>query len=541
MNGRMTSSEIVSTNTRPEPQHLDVKISLVNPRTLMFGFGFSLCIHTLAITLIGSEYSLRIPEYWYFAVCSFLFLGVCLTPLSGLFLFKRIDRYDPIFVYSAIAFSTGAGINLAYLLDPRYVLSYAKLQSVRMVGISNGDLLALLGDGLGILSLCTGIVVWQNRYIPIRKRQLPKGSMHTASAVAAGVLSIVAGIYGFSQLWAGRNLTDVFFRSVGYVWHLSEGQSYLVSLQKLPQAGVPLGLSGILVSRKLHSLASRVGGRMIIACAALLLLVPRYVSGSRIYVLFGVILLVYTLDLFGMRLSGSELGVMGLVLISAFALIALLRFSPIEAQLGDFTTPQGMRMFVGSLVSRRGSSISPLLDLDRVSTIGFIVKSTQNQAGYLYGASLASGLWNSILDLVAKTPGLDFSNHYMRYTYEYVNYWRWGSYQPPPGVGNRPPSLAGEFYMQGGWVALTLLSAVFGLFFRVLRRYMSSGRSNAFLKWIALYVLLLLAIYSPAELSELFRHLYVPILPIACAYCLARLSLIGGIRTARVEAIHFPE
>ena len=97
---------------------------------------------------------------------------------------------------------------------------------------------------------------------------------------------------------------------------------------------------------------------------------------------------------------------------------------------------------------------------------------------------------------------------------DYISLWRFGSVTPYYPV---PPSIAGEFYMQGGVAALIALSAAFGLVLRWSRRRIATAKTLGGV-WVISLLTFQLLVDSLTEFSILATFVLFTLLPIWLGY-----------------------
>ncbi len=162
-----------------------------------------------------------------------------------------------------------------------------------------------------------------------------------------------------------------------------------------------------------------------------------------------------------------------------------------------------------------------MLDLDRVLTVAFIIENTQKRKTYYYGTSLTAGFRNFFEFMKTRFLGLPSTEQkYFLESHDYINRWRFGTHLTRGIGGSRPPSYPGEFFMQGGYFSLILLSIAFGVFFQWLRKRTATTQSLLG-KWFFIYITTFIAFFSTALVSVIIKTLYVPVIPLLILYSLA--------------------
>jgi hypothetical protein len=162
------------------------------------------------------------------------------------------------------------------------------------------------------------------------------------------------------------------------------------------------------------------------------------------------------------------------------------------------------------------SPVAPLLALDRVGILAFVLQYLEGNEDFVYGETIVAGISNLITDISSRVGLLDPEQKTkLNWAHEIIR--KWLFYDMGPG-GSLPPSLPGEFYMQWGWWSFIALSVLFGWVILLLRRKLSSS-ATLLSRWLILIIVLRLITMIPVEISA-SSSLVMYITPIILVYLL---------------------
>ncbi len=495
--------------------------AIVSLRGALLALGVSLVYHLALLVIYAQNVPSAAIEFIFFLFADVLVFAVGLVPVVAL-LRGRLKWYDPLLWLSSITFLSSLTFYYVYLNDPAFTLSLTYRGSTLLSYRTEYEWLVYWGQAQLIVAIFLIALLWTNaRPLELLSGFEPRRVEYMA-AFALGLICIPLGMYGFSRQWTGLSANEVFLESVGYLFYdTSSVDVRSVTLQSVALAGAPLGLVGFIgLLRKSGRRPSFWVGSLVLATITILM-IPRIVVGSRIAILFSVIFILALLRHFHYRVP-RRLFIGGFVVVALLlGFISLIRLNPFRGGSGEFTEYALSGDLLATFLERQESDMRVLMQVDRVTIIGFMLANLDNGEPYVYGQSLLAGPVNFgwfLLNRVLRPLGLEQTAQQVWWeSFDYVNAWRYGSPTLPSGIGSNPPSYPGEFFLQGGYPALILCSVLFGLFIAWLRRSIATGKT-LLARWFVLFIAFQISFYAPALLSTSIRVLYVPILPVVALY-----------------------
>jgi hypothetical protein len=260
-------------------------------------------------------------------------------------------------------------------------------------------------------------------------------------------------------------------------------------------------------------------------------LLPHFVTTSRLNILITLVTPLVVLRLFGFSIGKRMLGISFIVLIIFWFAVTILRGNAYTNWVSSSRTRFTLSEAIDDYSGRLSSTSTQLLYADRVGNIAFIAKNLNENPQYLYGQTLIAGLGNYVADFSMRLRGERLLESPFLLANQYITEWRFGNaYMIGWPV---PPSVEGEFFMQGGYIALVILSYLLGCFLYWSRQKMASTKS-LIVKWILIECLTKLGFYfAMGEVSSVYTYLiYVIVIMVVYA------SILFVINTKRRTKIY---
>jgi hypothetical protein len=440
---------------------------------------------------------------------------VCLIPMMAVG-YRLLDWNDPLFWTFILLFGMSCSIFVAYLIDPVYVTHSAALKTGWFIGRDPTYVVVRLAQAQFVVAVFAVIVLFTNRY------KMPKTASHMLSdrearaAATASFLLVLAGLYGFIQIWSSQSFAEALVLGMGSIQEvvMKRGNGRFFIMQSIAISSIPLGIVGFL-HRGEHAANLRTGLGMTILVEGLVLLsvAPMLVFGSRLMVIFTVATSFSLFALYGIHFHKWFTFITVIVVGVVLAFVTLFRGNPYVVTSGDISSLDPEEVRAVYAVTKE-SPIAVLLDLDRIGPIAFILDATETGHGFLYGETLAAGFAKlatsfsyAVLENSQRGGDVLAAN-------EVIATWRTGRSDLTTST---PPSYAGELWMQMGLISLVIGSLAFGGLFAALRRLIRSS-SSSFAVWFFFVTAFSLAKYVTTEFSEMLTVYIMTIPPVILAF-----------------------
>lgn len=486
-----------------------MKFRILGLRTALYSFEISLALHLVLLLFIDINI-LGIIEYWGFFITDVCLWSLGLIPMVAVGR-GRLSALDLLFPMSLIFKATYATVMCVVAIDFNYLAKSITFGSPILSSASQSVLLLRLAEAEIILIIFfLAVLITNPRSYPAAKRIASRHG-EDYSAIITGLVLVGLGVFGFVMLWAERGYISTLTTDIGRNI-VESGQGRFAMFQTLAIHSIPLGLSGAVVYllRRFRVVSST--AMFIFLGVVLASVFPQLVNGSRIQVVFLLATPLIIMANFGLRVSKRIAFTTGFVCVVIIGVVTLVRGN---ALLGGGSIEDQIKLSINEYTKSKGSAIGPLLDLDRVGPIALIVEYLKGNSGYLNGSSLIAEivnqnamLWNRIVGetVVEGSKVLIATQH--------ITTWRFNSMDVMWAV---PPSYAGEFFMQYGYLSLIALSLVFGFMFNHLREMISCSRSIIG-RWCLLAIGLGIIRGVPTEISLIYGTLIYYIVPIVAIY-----------------------
>jgi len=504
--------------------------SLFVARNIVLAFWTSVILHLLV--LLGGRSDLRNWDfgYWFvaFGVVDVIMIGLALTPIVAVAR-RKLAWNDPIAIFS-ISFLGMVGTFFgALVIDPTYTAYRLSFYGRLPQFYANSEYLVKTALQAELLfSLFLLIVLYINRHSIALKDLVPSKAEINAASIAFGFW-FTLGVVGWLTLWSGRSYFESITVTIGSdatkIFESGEARNAILSTIGL--IGLSLGVAGGkgFVTRSTRSLRTLpLLGAIGVSIAADL---P---SGSRIGIVIGAMLLLYLASLFRYH-TRSIVWVSGILIGDGLiAAVTFLRGNSSIAGTASEVVKQLVTNEAGLLYAANlDSPASVLFSADRVSAFSIVLDRLASGESYLYGTTLVAGVidWLSIvldrLGLGQILASIDRS-----WANQQILIWIYGTIVPG---GTLPPSVPGEFYMQGGPIIFILLSLAFGKVFLWLRTILAQS-DHLIIRWGVGVFLFRLAMLVPTEVSPLFEVI-IYLLPVASVYLVVYYLLERSTRRTR--------
>jgi hypothetical protein len=488
--------------------------SILGGQIVVSAFTASVLVHLLAIVLWYHNVPRLTLEFWFFAFTDAVLWALVLIPLFAAWK-GRLAWHDPLLVLSPICLGTFCALFVAYLMDPTFVLWVANRGSRLFQSRPEHYVLALWTEAELICILFLGIVLLTNHRVIIYPAENRFSPRQYRAAFATSVVLLLAGVYGFLMLWSGSSFVETLVLDMGS-YRVAPDQVRYHTLQTLAVQALPLGIVALfgLRTKPGHTPGKFLHGVALVS--VVLSILPGLVYGARATVVYRILTYLILLRQFGVIVSRKtllSLAAVGLMIIAATTLLRGNWHSgdSVVDVVDTVISGELLRSYLAAKRSRVGS----LLDADRITIVAFIIENTSRRGAFVNGASLIAGAANLVEHLFFRFLRPLVSQSSKRYflnSHDYINIWRFGT-TFLSGRGSNPPSYAGEFFMQYGYPSLIALSFALGVSLRWMRRRIAASQT-VLSRWFWVSFCVYLVLYSPAQISLLFKVLYAPLLPI---------------------------
>ena len=241
------------------------------------------------------------------------------------------------------------------------------------------------------------------------------------------------------------------------------------------------------------------------------------IVGSRIGVITAGFASLATMRHFGYSLSRRVLVVLLCTVLGGGLAVTILRANPGSQPLASRATSPAS---VAKVSGTRDRIASLALNLDRTANTALVIRQMDTTGHYLKGLSLVAG-WDDLVHEYGYRLGLLSSDYRPIWSpQQYMEYWRFGQVT---GTSPIPPGAPGQFYMDGGYVGVLLLSAAFAWLLRLRRRMWASSSLAG--RWLYVAVLLAAVNASLSQTSVLAVQLGLTIAAVTVTVLLFRLSV----------------
>ncbi len=412
-----------------------------------------------------------------------------------------------------------------YLYDPSFMPGYVSFLGYNFSGASESTLLYVFSKAMCVEAMYFAVVLFFNRRI-LQPTYVRVGKSDEAyGAVLAGVLLMGLGAYSVLTLRA----TPFFSRVMDHLGHSMgtppTGMARYVMFASVAASAISLALVGWVnitapTLKRLSVWRSALLGTFLGLSA-----LPSVVLGSRISVIFAVVVAVAVFRHFGYTLTLRVVAALACVGVAGVFAVTVLRANPGSAR------SIGARLLSSSSLSTLAGSRDRVaflaLETDRTANTALVIRQTDTVGHYVSGATLVAG-WDAVAYNYARRLGLVSPSYQpLRPPNVYMELWRFGQ------ITNRstvPPSLPGEFYMNRGYLGVFLLGSGFGWILAFLRRRMWRSSTLAS-RWFYVTVLFAVATDSLTQASILAAQLGYTIAAIMLTVFLCR--LVVGLSTRR--------
>jgi hypothetical protein len=459
----------------------------------------------------------RLWELWLFVLLNGLAIFELTIPLVAI-LREELKWYDPLGWLFVLFLTANVVFPLVFALDPGFVKVFMGYDSTFFQNSTAQEVLVRLCESrLVLVVFLTAVLAsnWRSRpFQALRRAGTPRS--RTVDLVVT-LVCIVLGVGGFLLTWPGGAFAQKVVYDMGssLTSTLFSSHPRFLFLINIGIAALPFGLAAWLgpsVEKR------RVRGVRLVIVVAVIIgsALPHLALGSRITVVFTIVSGFMILGSLGVRIAptGAALALAAAAVL--VGVITLVRGNADVQQEGLYALRDVSALGAG-LAERRGSGLGVLLDADRTAAVALVVEATGSGSEFVRGESLVAGPGNlayAIWHRLSTGKGIEASDRPFLEANETIQLWRVGRIREGSAV---PPSYPGEFYVQGGYVILGMLSVAFGLGFRYLRNRAAQSK-GLFSRFIWITVALAVATYSQAETSMVTPVLVFTVLPIVAIH-----------------------
>lgn len=469
--------------------------SIIATKSVLTAFAISTIYHVVLLLIILNSRNAQIPvpEFWLFALSDVAIWTLGLIPILAVWR-GRLSWYDPFFLYWIMTCGTFSTVFLAVCIDPISSSIWMSYGVANVLSLNAGFYFNLFHAEIIILIFLLVLLATNQKIITYKLINIGKNT-RTAALITEFIL-IILGIYGFIHIWGEYSFLTTVLSSNGAGSFITEsGKARYILLQNLAVTVLPLGLVGWLSKYNRESKIKVIIINWVVITIIFCTFIPDLVTGSRLNILISFVTPIAVLRFFNFSIKKRMLGISISILIIVLLGITIIRGNEYTKWITRSSATPNIAEAFDYYISQHGSIGYQLLYSDRVGNIAFIVKYLNENNEFLYGQSLIAGFGNNAADLLARLRGKQLLEKPFLMANEFITKWRFGNPHPIvlPG-GPVPPSIEGEFFMQGGYIALILFSYLLGRFFLLIRRKIATTRSFI-LKWFLLECLILMGFY----------------------------------------------
>ena len=474
----------------------------------------SVALHVVAPLVFGLPSGVLSVSFLTFALSDTLLVAIALVPVIGVWR-GALAWHDPFAYLGFLSLLSTCTFYAAYLFYPEYLPVYASFLGENFSGLTDAALQAVFARAALVQAVFLMTVVYLNRR-RIQPTFVRVGRTHEAyAATLSGALLMTLGVLAFVKLRSTPYFAQVIENLGGILATPPPGMARYVVLAGVGAAAVPLALIGWLnvvapQARRLSWAQSAIPAGLIA-----LSVVPSALVGSRIGVVFAAFVALAMLKHFGFTLSGRVVAAIVLVALVGGLAVSVLRANPGPESLGQRLTDSGS---IAQIYGTKGRLATLALNMDRTANTALVVRQIDSTGRYLNGASLLAG-WDSLGHDLGQRLGLEGGAWEPLLTpQQYMEVWRFGQVRETSPV---PPGLAGQFYMDAGYVGVLLLSCAFGFLFAYFRRWMWMTSSLGG-RWLLAICLFTVANALLSQTSVLAAQLGLTVAAMAVAFLVMR-------------------
>jgi len=478
--------------------------SIIEVRSIFLAFMISVFYHLVILVFLKDTGDVQIPlfEFGLFVLSDIAIWTLGLIPLFALWR-KLLAWYDPFFIFMMIIFGTFSTAFIAVCIDPASTAIWMSYGALSGFDPAKGSFYLMLFQAEIIMFVFMFILLLTNRKIvryPLRRYSIRE----SRAALVTGIILTILGIFGFFSYWQDKSfLTTVLSASGTYI--PETGTARFLLIQGLASTAISLGLIGWLRTTGKWHKNQEVKNDWLVLVVIFVTLLPNFVTGARLDILIAIVTPLVVLRLFNFSFRKRVLGIAVIILVVSWLSVTIIRGNGYTTLMSSSLNRLSISEAINNYSQRLGSTNEQLLYADRVGNIAYIVKNINGNGQYLYGQTLIAGLANYAADFSARLSGEQRLQGSFLLANQYITQWRFGN---PYLVGwPVPPSVEGEFYMQGGYIAVIILSYLLGSFFFWLRLRIVVIKSLV-LRWFLFLCLIEMAFYfTMGEVSTVYTYI----------------------------------
>lgn len=477
--------------------------------------GFHIVTLVLGVVFNNSTDHISHLEFFLFLLADVILWSLCLVPLVATYK-KILSWQDPYFIFSFFMFGCVSMIYVGYIVDPEYTYRRFHWGSSVFSDFSEVAMLLRFVESEIILSIFVGVMLYVNRHAYCLDYHGNHQSIKMQPATFTGIFCILLGIVGFIAQWGA----DSFFHSLVFKMGSSElaaesGEGKFVAFQKWAVLTFPItiiGFANIMSKNKVIKIIND----FIIISMIMTSVLPMMIYGARTIIIYLIYTAIVVLYRFGIRVR-KVYAIYAIVATLSFVLFVtlirgnrLISDEPMDIVKTIFVEPSDL------VLSRE--PISFIFHLDRVGSIASIVHYLHQTGEYQYGSSLFSGPVNLFIYFANKFSGMNLEDVVSSTDQAFI--WQHGLVDLH--LGKRPPSLAGEIFMQFGYLGMLPLSYAFSLlFFWIRKKQLSSVSIISY--WLFTVVAVELLNSVGAEFGLIIKFIIFHLIPILLIYSIINL------------------
>jgi hypothetical protein len=488
----------------------DIGTNIFTFNNLFFGLLISLIWHIIFVIVIKSSVSFQTLGFWILFIFDTLLQAITIIPIIAL-IRKQIAWFDPVFLLSIIFLSMTAGFLPSYLTDPSYFVSFITFQGVANLGIKNELEFIYTAIFAEIILIIFIVIVYFINRRTIKVSSVRTSILESKYIVLLTLILFLISAYYFTYLWtfqAYLKASTVDIGSYNVKFHGGGSGRYFI-LSEIGFPSLSLGMIALLIT---NSIKSKITSIILIGSIVLVSIIPIIYSGSRIYIIECVYIILALIAWFGIKIDWVPW-----ILISTFTLLLVISVTVLRGNRQLSSQPE---VVINQLISgealdlynkNQSFIIKNTVNIDRVGVVMLVTKYINNGKDLMYGESLVAGVVNTLYQIGAGiglvnpsvvAPLSEANTRILTWVFGYVNIYS----------GSLPPSIPGEFYMQGGLIGEVILSILFGWIVLWLRRNCAKS-NNLAVRWIFIYMTyrIIFSVSTEASLIASYLVFYLPV------------------------------
>jgi hypothetical protein len=505
-------------------------VGCLETRTIVASITISVLVHLAAWMGLGLHGDL-FPSVRLLALLTLvdilMWFVLLLVPIAAIR--KRLCWADPLVYFCSLFLASTVSFFPVFMANWRVAVVYIQFGGNNFPASPTTAVVRVIEAEL-LITAFMAVITLVNLRTTIVPQRLRASRLSRRAALLAAVLFCSAGVLAFVHEWTVASYVEAFL-STGAREASEPGAARYVFLQQIGGLAASLGMIAWLLRRPRRTMMST-STSLFFAAIVAVTLIPVLVSGSigsRIDLFFCMAAPIVAASLQGFRISRKVAVGAVCLLLALFFLVTLLRGQPQKPD-----SLSGLRDVPGliqSYVPAESSSLTVLLQMDRVGNVALLLQQLATVGHYVNGSTLIANWDASIVDLTRRAIGVPAFYEPIMQANEHMTVWRFGFVTPRYPV---PPSVVGDMFMQHGMLLFLPLSLLFSLLVLYLRRLISRSKTWYGQFFLTIVTLKLLT-SALAQISLIGPFLIFVFLPFLIGFSLVRICFtVAAVSAKRV-------